>query len=52
MPAVYVDDITLASKSQAALDKVVSDLSKYFKLKDLGETFIFSVTILLSLFSS
>jgi hypothetical protein len=33
---VYVDDITLASNSQAALDKVVSDLSKYFKLKDLG----------------
>ena len=35
---VYVDDITLTSNSQAALDKVVSDLSKYFKLKDLGET--------------
>jgi hypothetical protein len=33
-PALY----TLASNSQAALGKVVSDLSKYFKLKDLGET--------------
>ena len=29
---VFVDDITLASKSQSALDKAVSDLSKYFKL--------------------
>ena len=35
---VYVDDITLASKSQAALDKAVSELSKHFKLRDLGET--------------
>src|SRR5258708_18566720 len=35
---VFVDDITLASKSQAALDKAVSELSKHFKLRDLGET--------------
>lgn len=35
---VYVDDITLASNSQTALDKTVSELSKHFKLRDLGET--------------
>jgi hypothetical protein len=35
---VYVDDITFASNSQAALDKAVSDLSKHFKLRDLGDT--------------
>ena len=35
---VFVDDITLASKSDAALDKFVVDLGKYFKLRDLGPT--------------
>jgi len=35
---VFVDDITLASKSQDALDKFVIELGKHFKLRDLGET--------------
>jgi hypothetical protein len=35
---VFVDDITLASKSQGALDKFVIDLGKHFKLRDLGPT--------------
>jgi len=35
---VFVDDITLASKSNEALDKFVVDLGKYFKLRDLGPT--------------
>jgi hypothetical protein len=33
---VFVDDITLALKSQGALDKFVIDLGKHFKLGDLG----------------
>jgi hypothetical protein len=35
---VFVDDITLASKSQEALDNFVAELGKHFKLRDLGET--------------
>ena len=35
---VWVDDITLASKSKEALDKFVVELQKHFKLRDLGET--------------
>ena len=35
---IYVDDITAVSKSKAALDRVVEELSKHFKLRDLGET--------------
>jgi transposase InsO family protein len=35
---VFVDDITLASKSTDALDKFVAELATYFKLRDLGPT--------------
>ena len=35
---MFVDDITLASKSQEALDNFVIDLGKHFKLRDLGPT--------------
>jgi transposase InsO family protein len=35
---VFVDDITLASKSQAAIDNFVVELGKHFKLRDLGKT--------------
>jgi len=35
---MFVDDITLASKSKDAFDKFVVDLGKHFKLRDLGET--------------
>ena len=35
---VWVDDITLASKSKEAFDKFVVELEKHFKLRDLGET--------------
>ena len=35
---VFVDDITLASKSVETLDSFVTEMSKYFKLRDLEET--------------
>jgi hypothetical protein len=35
---VFVDDITLASKSNEALDEFVVQLGTYFKLRDLGST--------------
>ncbi|EEB89105.1 hypothetical protein MPER_12841, partial [Moniliophthora perniciosa FA553] len=35
---VFVDDITLASKSEDMLDEFVAKLSKHFKLRDLGAT--------------
>ena len=35
---VFVDDITLASKSNEALDKFVVELGTHFKLRDLGPT--------------
>ena len=35
---VFVDDMTFASKSQAAIDQTIKDLSQYFKLQDLGPT--------------
>lgn len=35
---IYVDDITLASKSTQKINEVVTELSKHFKLHDLGET--------------
>src|ERR671929_620035 len=35
---VFVDDITLASKSVETLDSLVADMSKHFKLRDLGQT--------------
>ena len=43
---VFVDDITLASKSQKALDNFVIELGKHFKLRDLGPTiFLLGVEI-------
>ena len=43
---VFVDDITLASKSQEALDNFVIELGKHFKLRDLGTTtFLLGVEI-------
>jgi hypothetical protein len=35
---IFVDDITLASKSQKALDDAVEELAKHFPLRDLGPT--------------
>ncbi len=35
---IYIDDITLASKSPAAIDKYVQLLSQHFKCRDLGPT--------------
>ena len=35
---IFVDDITLASKSKATLNSFVVELQKHFKLRDLGET--------------
>ena len=35
---VFVDDITLASKSEKAVDRFVSELATHFKLRDLGPT--------------
>ena len=35
---IFVDDITLASKSQKALDDAVEELAKHFSLRDLGPT--------------
>ncbi len=35
---IYIDDITLASKSPAAIDKYVQLLSQHFKCCDLGPT--------------
>jgi hypothetical protein len=44
--SVFVDDITLASKSQGALDNFVIELGKHFKLRDLGPTiFLLGVKI-------
>ena len=44
---VYIDDVTLASKSKEALDRTVEELSKRFKLRDLGETkFILGVEVI------
>ena len=43
---VFVDDITLASKSASKLDYFVTELGKHFKLRDLGETtFLLGVEI-------
>ena len=35
---VFVDDITLAGKDGSKLDSVIQELSKHFKLRDLGPT--------------
>jgi transposase InsO family protein len=43
---IYIDDITFASKSSAAIDKYVSLLSQHFKCRDLGHTrFLLGVAI-------
>jgi len=43
---VFVDDITLASKSGETLDSFVVELQKHFKLRDLGPTsFLLGVAI-------
>ena len=35
---IYIDNITIASKSPATIDKYVQLLSQYFKCRDLGAT--------------
>jgi hypothetical protein len=35
---VFIDDITLVSKSESAMASTVTELSKHFKLRDLGST--------------
>jgi hypothetical protein len=35
---VFVDDMTCASKSAAAIDQIILELSQHFKLRDLGST--------------
>ena len=43
---VYIDDLTFASKDKKLIDKAVEDLSKAFKLRDLGPTrFLLGVEI-------
>ena len=38
---IYVDDIIVASSSQAATDALLEDLSREFALKDLGDLHYF-----------
>ncbi|KIJ49713.1 hypothetical protein M422DRAFT_89278, partial [Sphaerobolus stellatus SS14] len=35
---IYIDDITFAGNSKTEIDNCVQELSKHFKLRDLGET--------------
>jgi transposase InsO family protein len=43
---VYVDDLTLASKSKSALVKLKADLASNFKIRDLGPTeFILGIKV-------
>lgn len=43
---VFIDDITFAGNSQAAIDSAVTDLKKHFKLRVLGETkFLLGIAI-------
>jgi hypothetical protein len=43
---IYIDDITLASKSSSAIDKYVQLLSHHFKCRDLGPTrFLLGVSV-------
>ena len=35
---MFVDDMTVASKSAAAIDQLMLELSQHFKLRDLGAT--------------
>jgi hypothetical protein len=37
---VFIDDITLVSKSESAMASAVTELSKHFKLRDLGSTML------------
>lgn len=44
---IFVDDITLATKSKATADAIVAELSSHFKLRDLGETaFLLGIKII------
>ena len=44
---VYVDDITIVSRSQPAIDQSITDLSKSFKLRNLGPTtFLLGIEII------
>jgi hypothetical protein len=43
---IYIDDITLASKSSSAIDKYVQLLSHHIKYRDLGPTrFLLGVSV-------
>ena len=43
---IFIDNITLVSKDDAAMDSTVQELSKHFKLRDLGATtFLLSVQV-------
>jgi len=35
---IYIDDITFAGNSKAEIDHCIQELSKHFKLRDLGDT--------------
>ena len=35
---VFIDDMTIAAKSKAKIDRVKDDLQTHFKLQDLGPT--------------
>ena len=43
---VYIDDITLVSRNDSAVDSTIKELSKHFKLRDLGPTtFLLAVQV-------
>ena len=43
---VYIDDLTFACKDTSLIDQAVKDLSKRFKLRDLGPTrFVLGVEV-------
>src|SRR4051812_32522015 len=44
---IFVDDITLASSSQSAINSTIKDLAAHFKLRDLGPTsFLLGIQII------
>ena len=44
---IYVDDITIVSRSQAVIDGVVKDMKQRFKLRELGPTqFLLGIQII------
>ena len=44
---IYVDDITIVSRSEAAIQRVIQDLEKRFKLRNLGPTrFLLGIEII------